>query len=65
MIIDTDPKKNSEQHCEAYFYLGQRALLRGDQTEAIRLFKAAIETGVIRMVEYFGAQVELTRLSRQ
>jgi len=60
---DSDPKKQREQQCEAYFYLGQQALLRGDRAEAIRLFRAAVDTGVTDFIEYQGAQMELKRLS--
>ena len=58
-----DPKKDREQHCEAYFYLGQLALIQGKQTEAIKLFKATLETGITNFVEYHAAQVELRRLA--
>ncbi len=53
---DRDPKKDKEQHCEAYFYLADHALLRGDRAETIRLFKAAIDTGVTSFIEYTSAQ---------
>jgi len=36
--------------------------LRSDRTEAVRLFKAAIDTGVTNFIEYKGAQAELKRL---
>ena len=61
---DLDPKKDREQHCEAYFYLGEYALLRGNRNEAARLLRAAIDTGVTNFVEYSGAQAELKRLSQ-
>ncbi len=59
---DADPKKDREQHCEAYFYLGQKALMRGNRSEAIRFFKLTLDTGVTNFVEYSGAESELTRL---
>jgi lipoprotein NlpI len=61
---DPDPQTTRERLCEAYFYLGQQALLRGKREEAARMFKASINTGVTRFVEYRGAQVELRRLTK-
>jgi lipoprotein NlpI len=58
-----DPQKQREQQCEAYYYLGQHALIRGDRTEAIRLFRAAVESQVTDFVEYYAARVELKRLA--
>jgi len=48
--------------CEAYFYLGEAALILKDATEATKLFKAALATGMVRYTEYAGAQAELARL---
>jgi lipoprotein NlpI len=61
---DPDPQTTRERLCEAYFYLGQQALLNGKAKEAARLFKASIDTGVTQFVEHRGAQVELTRLTK-
>jgi lipoprotein NlpI len=60
---DSDPKKNRERNCEAYFYLGEQALIRGDRQEAIRLFQATLETDVTNFIEYQAAQAELKRLA--
>jgi len=57
-----DAQKDREQHCEAYFYLGEQALIAGRRTEAKRLFQQSIDTGVTSFVEYAGAQSELKRL---
>ena len=48
--------------CEAYFFLGQAALILGDKTEAQRLFNAALNTAAVRYTEYAGAKAELARL---
>jgi hypothetical protein len=32
-------KLDREQHCEAFFYLAQHALLQNNKTEARRLFR--------------------------
>lgn len=49
--------------CEAYFHLGQAALIENDSAAAARLFAAARSTGMNRYVEYAGAVVELSRLA--
>jgi tetratricopeptide (TPR) repeat protein len=58
---DPDAKKDREQHCEAYFYLGEYALMKGNAAEARRLFQESIDTGESTFVEYAGAQMELKR----
>lgn len=57
-----DDKTQREQACEAFFYAGQYALLQGDKAEAIRLFRAAVETRVINFIEYDAARLVLERL---
>jgi len=59
-----DYRKNQEQYCEAYFYLGQQALIQDDRNEAIRWFKATLDTKVAEFVEYRAALVELWRLNQ-
>lgn len=49
--------------CEAYFHLGQAALIENDSAAATRLFTAARATGMNRFVEYAGAVAELARLA--
>ena len=48
--------------CEADFYLGEAALLRGDKAEAKRLFQATLATGVTSFTEYGAAKRELQSL---
>lgn len=48
--------------CEAYFHLGQAALIQGDSAEAAKLFGAARATGMSRYVEYAAATAELARI---
>lgn len=57
-----DDQTQLEQACEAYFYAGQYALLQGDKAAAIRLFRAAVETGVTAFIEYDAARLALERL---
>jgi lipoprotein NlpI len=58
----SDPKKQKENLCEAQYYLGQHNLLRGNNSEARKLFSTAVETCPTSFVEYSGAQAELKRL---
>ena len=58
-----DPKVLRELRCEAYFYVGEDALLRNSTEEARRYFQLAIDTGVIYFLEYHIAQAELNRLA--
>ncbi len=51
-----------DQACEAYFYVGQYFLLRGERDEAVRLFRKALATNATDFVEYDAAKVELERL---
>ena len=57
-----DEESQLEQSCEAYYYAGQFALLRGDKAEAVRLFRAAVATGVTAFIEYDAARLALERL---
>ncbi|MHA1600037.1 MAG: hypothetical protein ACTSW2_04360 [Alphaproteobacteria bacterium] len=57
-----DEKAQNEQACEAYFYAGQYAMLNGDKSTAIRLFRAAIDTGVTSFIEYEASRLALDRL---
>lgn len=57
-----DEQSQTEQACEAYFYAGQHAMLNGDNSGAIRLFRAAVDTGVTSFIEHEAARVALQRL---
>lgn len=60
---DPDQKKAREKQCQAYFFLGQHALIQGNRPEAVQFFKQAVETSVTTIFEYHAAQAELKRLS--
>ena len=49
--------------CEAYFYLGQAALVQKEPEAAAKLFTAARSTGMTRFVEYAVSMAELARLN--
>jgi lipoprotein NlpI len=59
---DGDALKAMAQRCEADFYLGEDALLRGKTDEAVKLFQHCVATGLSGYVEYRGAVVELNKL---
>lgn len=51
----------AERLCEAYFYFGKAAQLRGDDARAELYFKLALSTNVVEFVEHRYAAVELAR----
>jgi lipoprotein NlpI len=55
-------QKQREQLCEASFYLGEEALLRGNRDEAVRLFRQSIGTGLTYFYEYQGSAIEMKHL---
>jgi tetratricopeptide (TPR) repeat protein len=55
----SDPTKQQEQLCEAYFYLGELALIAGEQDKARQFFRQTLDTQVTTFYEYAGAQQEL------
>ena len=57
-----EAEEDLERHCEAYFYLGQYALLQGNRDEAIEFFDHALETGLTGHSNYEAAEAELARL---
>jgi len=61
---DPDPVAQRERQCEAYFYVGQELLLRGQRDAAARMLQGAVNTGVTSLFEYVSARAELRRLGR-
>ncbi len=61
----SDAKVDREQHCEAFFYLAEHALLQKNKTEATRLFRQTRDTGVSNFVEYQHAAAELARIASE
>jgi lipoprotein NlpI len=61
----TDANKERRQRCQAYFFLGEAALIHGDQTEARKMFQESVATLVLDSYEHFGAIAELDRLGTQ
>jgi lipoprotein NlpI len=59
-----DEKESRMRLCEAYFFLGQLALIDGNITEAKQWFQKSINTKVIGYIEYTFSQHELKRLGQ-
>lgn len=59
-----DDLATRERLCEAYFFLGQHLVTRGDTVRAAQLLEAAVGTGVTYFIEHYQARVELARLRR-
>ena len=60
--VASDATKDREQHCEAYFYLGEYQIITGNPQEAKILFQHAVDTQLTSFIEYTAAQAELKRL---
>ena len=61
---DPDPIIQRERQCEAYFYVGQEMLIRGQREAAARMLQAAVATRVMSLYEFVSARAELKRLGR-
>ena len=57
-----DRKTELRQRCEAYFFLAEYRLLKGDRAGALAAFKESYATGVRDYVEYAYSRLELARL---
>jgi lipoprotein NlpI len=56
------PDKDTDRHCESWFYAGIRHLLAGDKPGAITRFKKCLATKRVDYVEYTLAQAQLQSL---
>jgi lipoprotein NlpI len=57
-----DPKTQGQRHCEAFYFMGVKALANGDKTKAAGYFQKSDQTHCVEMVEYRMAQMELEEL---
>jgi lipoprotein NlpI len=60
-----DAPTNSDDRCEAQFYVGEWLALQGDADAAHGRFKQAVDTCKNSFIEYKGARAELKRLDRR
>jgi lipoprotein NlpI len=58
-----DQEKDSQHHCEAWFYVAEKRLLAGDRATAARYFEKCIATQERTLTEYDSAKQELHFLS--
>lgn len=59
-----DELEQRQRSCEAFFYVGEYHLLKGEADEAAAMFRMALETGVQDFLEYEAAALELALLGR-
>ena len=60
--IDEDPRKQLENECVAYFFLGQYRLINGDYAGAAEFFRKTLATGMTSYRQFAAAEEELRRL---
>jgi tetratricopeptide (TPR) repeat protein len=58
------PKKESNQKCECYYYLGMKRQIEGNKPEALAAFRKCVETRRITLCEFGAAQSEITALEK-
>jgi len=61
---NSDSKKQRENQCVAFFFLGQARLLAGDKSGAKGYFRQTLATGASSYRQYDAARVELARMSK-
>ncbi|HTV41792.1 MAG TPA: tetratricopeptide repeat protein [Candidatus Sulfotelmatobacter sp.] len=59
-----DDKKDKDQHCEAYYYVGAKRLFAGDKKGAASEFRKCLATDVQNFNEYRFAKAELQMLEK-
>ena len=61
-VTVVDREQSKENRCDAYFFLGEQALLAGKRAEAVKWFQKVLATGMEHLNEYRGARMELDLL---
>ncbi|HEY7320736.1 MAG TPA: tetratricopeptide repeat protein [Candidatus Binatia bacterium] len=61
-VTDPDPTRERQKRCQAYFYVGQRSLIRQNNAEAAKMFREAVATEALALPEYHGAKMELKHI---
>jgi tetratricopeptide (TPR) repeat protein len=57
-----DPLQDPGQHCKAWYFVGMKRLLAGNNTDAVAAFRKCLATGKTDLCEYIFAQKELQKL---
>ena len=60
----SDPQKQRENECIAFFFLGQSRLIAGDSQGAADYFRKTLATGVVNFRQYAAAKIELDRMGK-
>jgi lipoprotein NlpI len=60
-----DDKKIREQLCEAYYYLGEERLWKGNWKGAKEYFQKCIETSAYNFIEYQLAKITLENMKEK
>jgi len=60
-----EEKESRLRLCEAYFFLGQKALLNGNHTDAKHWFSKSVDTKVVMYREHILSQLELKKLEER
>lgn len=60
---DKDVTKQKQQECEAFYYVGQQLMIRGQTKRAKAMFQKSVDTAVTNYIEYRGAKAELVLLA--
>ncbi|NOY74459.1 MAG: tetratricopeptide repeat protein, partial [Kiritimatiellaeota bacterium] len=58
----TDPKRNNEMKCEAYFYIAESLFIDGKRKEAEKYYKKCLERDIPEFLETKEAEVRLNSL---
>lgn len=61
-VANSNPHERRARLCEAYYFLGQKALAEGDPISAKRWFEESVETDVIMYREHILSKNELKRM---
>ncbi len=61
---DGNPRKQLENECVAFFFIGQYHLIRGHRNKAAEYFNKTVATGVKYFRQYGAAREELRRMGR-
>ncbi len=59
-----NPRKQLENECVAFFFIGQYHLIRGHRNKAVEYFNKTLATGVTYFRQYGAAKAELQRMGR-
>jgi len=65
MAVDKDPKRDNEKKCEAYYYIGEMELAKGNRKEAKKLFEKCLECDIKDFRETIASQIRIEELKKE